>query len=1147
MIDSGVPPVFTANIMIDKAKIQTALRSPGAKKYGLRFLIAFVLVGVLGFLVLPPIVKSVALDQLSKALHREVSVKSVSLNPYVLSATVEGLEIREREGAENFVSFDSLYLNIEASSLFRGGPVLKEIRLDNPKIRVVRQSENRYNFSDLLDEFLAKPKNDDPTPAFSLNNIQISGGSVELDDRVLEEKHALSDITLTVPFVSSMAYATEIFVEPLFSAQIDGAPLSIKGRSRPFDKSMESEVFLALDDWQLAKYLDYSPVQFPIKVLSGSLDTDLKLVFRQELDTPATLQLSGTAILKDLQVKQSSDVPLATLKRLELVIGSADLLGRKFAIDRVALEAPEITTRVGKDGTLNWLSLLPKTSAAAVKSEPSAPLEWSLGEVSVQGGNVNWIDESNAKPFKASVESIDVGVKNLLSSGKEKASFELGWKVKGGEWLNIDQFSIKDGQLDLAKREVMIGNAKASGVRGLMRRTADGRIEWIEPPTFRAVAKSQKDSASPWKLTVAKYVGENIALRFEDKAVSPAATQTIDAFGFELNNLSTDTSQTAKVKANFKFNSKGSVAVEGSLKPMPVDANLNVDVKTLELLPLQPYFSERLNIEVTKGLLTVNGNLQLRQPAVEKTAGASETAAAVPQLAGGFSGQATVGDFYAVDKINSADFLRWKSFYLGNIDVRLKPDSVSIGEVALTDFFARVIVSPEGKLNLMQIVRKDETEKPAATPVVPAATAVKSEEGKASAPVATAATAAQPAMPIKIGKITLQGGSVRFSDNFVKPNYTANLRKIGGRITGLSSEPGTVASLELRGNYDNIAPLNVTAKINPLSAKPYLDLQADVKGIEMTSFSPYSGKYAGYGIEKGKLSLFVNYKIENDQLQAENRVFIDQLTFGDAIESAEATKLPVRLAVSLLQNRNGEIDISLPISGSLNDPQFSIGGLVVKVIVNLIVKAVTSPFALLGSMFGGGEELSMIEFDAGRTVITSASEKRLENLAKALIDRPALKLEITGRVDPALDPDGLKRARIDRKVRALKREDLTKKNVETESAESLEVGATEYTALLERVYKAEKFPKPRNMVGMVKSLPVEEMEKLMLANSTVDEEDLRNLGDRRAKVVLDWLVAHGVPVERVFLLPGKIGEGEGESKPGGEQKAKTSRVDFSLK
>ena len=399
-------------------------------------------------------------------------------------------------------------------------------------------------------------------------------------------------------------------------------------------------------------------------------------------------------------------------------------------------------------------------------------------------------------------------------------------------------------------------------------------------------------------------------------------------------------------------------------------------------------------------------------------------------------------------------------------------------------------------------------------------------------------------MPIKIGKITLQGGNVRFSDNFVKPNYTANLKRVVGRVSGLSSEPGTVANLELRGNYDNVSPLNVTAQINPLSANPYLDLQAEVKGIELTSFSSYSGKYAGYMIEKGKLSLFVKYKIENSQLAAENRVFIDQLTFGDRVDSPDATGLPVSLAVALLKNRNGEIDLNLPISGSLNDPQFSIGGLVVKVIVNLFVKAVTSPFALIGSLFGGGEELSNVEFDYGRAAIGPEAEKRLDSLSRALIDRPSLNLEVEGRVDFEHDREGLKKARIDRKVRALKREDLTKKGVESEGAETVVVSDEEYPVLLERVYKAEKFPKPRNMIGLVKSLPVDEMEKLIVTNSVVDDEDLLALGERRAKAVRDWMVAHQVPVERVFLLPTKLG---GDAKPGSEQKLKSSRVDFTLK
>ncbi len=452
-----------------------------------------------------------------------------------------------------------------------------------------------------------------------------------------------------------------------------------------------------------------------------------------------------------------------------------------------------------------------------------------------------------------------------------------------------------------------------------------------------------------------------------------------------------------------------------------------------------------------------------------------------------------------------------------------------------------MILSREGKLNLLQIVRQPDAA-PVSVTARAADQAVVAGDGKAVAPVGTTD---QPLLPIKIGKITVQGGDIRFTDNFIKPNYSANLKRIGGSISGLSSAAGSVATLALRGSYDNIAPLGITAKLNPLAPSPYLDLEADIKGIEMTSLSPYSGKYAGYAIEKGKLSLFVKYKIESGQLTAENRIFLDQLTFGDPVDSPEATKLPVTLAVALLKNRSGEIDINLPISGSLNDPEFSVGGLVVKVIVNLLMKAVTSPFALLGSVLGGGEELSNVEFDFGQAVITPASQPRLEKLAKALLDRPALRLEIEGRADPESDPEGLKRDRLATKVRALKREDLTKKGLESGSTDAVELGANEYPALLERVYRAEKFPKPRNLVGMVKGLPVEEMEKLILANSPVDEEDLRDLADRRAKVVRDWLLAHQVPGERLFMLPVKLAKSEG--KADSAEQAKGSRVVFSLK
>jgi hypothetical protein len=257
------------------------------------------------------------------------------------------------------------------------------------------------------------------------------------------------------------------------------------------------------------------------------------------------------------------------------------------------------------------------------------------------------------------------------------------------------------------------------------------------------------------------------------------------------------------------------------------------------------------------------------------------------------------------------------------------------------------------------------------------------------------------------------------------------------------------------------------------------------------------------------------------------------------VESPDATKLPVNLAISLLKNNRGEIDLNLPISGSLDDPQFSVGGVIVQVIVNLFVKAVTSPFALLGSMFGSGEELSNIEFGPGRATFGDAATKRLESLAKALNERDSLKLEITGRADPEIDKEGIKRVAMERAVKAEKLREQIRKDSEGGSIDAVDIDPAEYPEYLKRAYKAAKFPKPRNLVGMQKDLPVDEMEKLMLTNLPASDEDVRELALQRAESVQGWLIEQGkVPAARIFLLPPKVGA---------DDKGKSSRVDFSLR
>jgi len=247
----------------------------------------------------------------------------------------------------------------------------------------------------------------------------------------------------------------------------------------------------------------------------------------------------------------------------------------------------------------------------------------------------------------------------------------------------------------------------------------------------------------------------------------------------------------------------------------------------------------------------------------------------------------------------------------------------------------------------------------------------------------------------------------------------------------------------------------------------------------------------------------------------------------------------------LLSNSKGEINIELPISGSLSDPQFSIGGVLWRVFVNLITRAVTSPFALIGSAFGGGSdgELGYIQFKPGVSDLTDMGKQKLETLAKALGERPALKLDIIGRYDPATDPDGIKRDHLLDRMKDLKAKDQSKGGEKIGRNDvTIEAGA-EYAKYLAQVYDDTKLPdKPRNVVGLAKTIPTEDMEKLLLANLPLDPNDPRWLADARADVVRHYIEDTGkIPPGRVFLVTPKL------NADGINDKGAPNRVDFAIR
>jgi hypothetical protein len=390
-------------------------------------------------------------------------------------------------------------------------------------------------------------------------------------------------------------------------------------------------------------------------------------------------------------------------------------------------------------------------------------------------------------------------------------------------------------------------------------------------------------------------------------------------------------------------------------------------------------------------------------------------------------------------------------------------------------------------------------------------------------------------MDIKLGQITLQGGRIDVSDKSVKPEFSMNLSEMGGRISGLSAEANTTADVELRGKLNEYTPLEVIGKINPLRDDLFVDLKARIKDLDLSPATPYSEKYVGYTIEKGKLSFDLSYLIAQRKLESKNNIFIDQFTFGDKVESPTATKLPVKLAVALLKDRSGEIRLDLPVTGSLDDPKFSVLGVILKILINLITKAATSPFSLLGAAFGGGEELSYVEFDYGRTTLTEPGMKKLETIVKALRDRPALKMDLEGHADLERDREGLKQYLFDRKLQVQKLNEMVKNGQPAIPTDEVKVD-------LKMAYKEEKFPKPKNFIGMAKDLPAPEMEKLMLTHIEVKEGDLRTLASQRSMKVKDAILKSGqVEGERVFILEPK------SLAPVKKEKVKDSRVDFKLK
>ncbi len=1187
--------------------------------------IIILLYALIGFFLVPVIGKNLIRDKLTKALDREVSIENMTVNPFALTAGIQGLKITEKN-KDVFVSANKISVNLSAFSIFILTPVISEVFLEKPYIKIIQYVDGSFNFSDLM----KKDKPEDPTKdgqakdkeevkkgifGFVLKNIHIIGGEVDFQDKKKEVVHLVKDFSFMLPILSSrkkdMAQPANSDIQFVFN----GAKCNLHLESMPFTEDLTTKVSIKVSDVNGMHYLSYLLLPENLRLASLDLGFDLHAGITRK-NSKLSLLIDGRVNAANALIKGKDDEKIFGFPSLSIDISTSDLFSGQLNISKILLSSPELNIERDKNGVLNLLAYISSQKIPSPEEETQSkednkkatPFALALEDLEIKDAVISFKDLSNKTPFESTISPLNLTVTRLKTgepvSGEFQLSFKtlfdetfeskgdfqtgpliakgslsmsnlsfnrytpyyenmVGFDIRDGvmnlalgfemskeenetrvmivgqeisihslsvmdrkakeEIVNIPEFKISGSTFDLANRKIDTGNISTRNGKILMKRDKDDRfniVETIVPekkvekkaPTPVVTTETPADKPYvPWAITLNALDASGFNLLFNDLTVTEPVNIELSEISIKAEGFRSFGEEKGKLSTEMKWGKNGKIEISGDANPLNLNAVLNINLEKIDIKTLQPYFSDSVKILVSEGNINSKGKLLVD----------------MKQKSGKilhFSGETSVAGFSSLDKKSKEDFFNCNSLYLTGLDISLFPVEVLAKEISLTDFYSKATVSESGELNLVSIFKFD-------TP-----------KGKSSDP------ALQPVKPstgkpkINIGKITLQGGNIDFSDYLTKPNFKAGMKEIAGSLTGLSSDEQSRAKLHLQGLHSSSSPLEILGTINPLAEKKFAEINVSFKNIELSNFTPYSSKYLGYKIEKGKLILDLKYMIDGNVLKSENRARFDNFELGERVDSEHATSLPISLAISLLKNRDGRIDLDLPVEGKLDDPEFKLGPIIMKMIGNMILKVITSPFSIIGSFFGGGgEELGYAEFEFGDEQIREGDYGKLDKLIDILKEKTSIKIEIQGVYNSIRDAEGIRTKRFEN----LLKEERSKKTwyslpFSKTPEKSVPLTSEEREKYIEKVYDKAEFPKPRDEKGGEKKLDLEEKKKLLITHIIIDENDLRSLAVTRSENIKAYILStEKVEKERIFILEPMAVEKE--------KKDQSGRANFLLK
>ncbi len=701
---------------------------------------------------------------------------------------------------------------------------------------------------------------------------------------------------------------------------------------------------------------------------------------------------------------------------------------------------------------------------------------------------------------------------NLTNTAASIAPFAI--KAPDGRPLvRLERLDVSETTVDLAKQQVVIGKIHSNKLETWAAREADGQLDWQklfasqpskpskapEPAKAPATADSPKaDPAAPskpWQVLLKDVQLRNYQVHLADRQAKPAVALELGPLNIDVQNFDSLNQSPFTLKVDSGLGKQGKIQAAGEVNLNPVSAKLKVNTQDIDLRVAQSYISPFIRLELRSGMLGSNLDVNLKSADPLKLQ---------------ITGRAQVEQLHTLDTLKTRDFLKWQRLVLEGVNYQ-HGESLSIDKVNLLQPYVRFMINDDRTTNVDDLLIPQ-----------PANSGAKSAPKPASK---------EKPLGIHIGQIAINDGSANFADFSLTPNFATAIQQLNGQIGTIDSRQAKPASVDIKGKVDRYAPVTIKGSVNPFDPIAALDIATSFKRVELTTLTPYSGKFAGFRIRKGRLNLDLHYVITKGQLKAENKVVVEQLQLGEKVDSADAVDLPIRLAIALLKDSDGRISIELPISGDLNNPQFSVMPIVWQTLRNLVVRAASAPFKFIGGLISGGgsEDLGNVSFAPGSSELSKEAEGALNTLAKALKERPNLRLEIEGTAAASSDGPFLAQERLEREYQYNYYKMLQRRGEKVPAQASLlVVPESEKAPLLEGIYRTRLKQQPpaewKDLGGDERTAKLKDGLIKFWSSSDVL---LRQLGQDRASTIKDYLVDKGqLEDDRVYFIDANLGQAE---------------------